>query len=349
MPKDAVIAVPQDLVAVVLDTNSMPKGQLDIRRIEELASIIEEQELDAEIWIPEPVVWEWTEHLFRSVRDAAAAYGKALTLATEAGLIVGEAAVPEVLADVQVISSNVEAAVEALEGVRILRLADAPHAAVDGLRDQVLQLGTGRRKSAGSEKLVKTGGADSAALRLVTHAMHGRPLALAVVVSADRDTVAHFGATTPVIIPQVWAVKQSLLALENGSDAARTDVEEALFKQVVGDDSETVLGAELNLTSAVARRIGPEMQSYLNMSVALIRVSDLTDFRGVEVSRTDGYATAEASAIVDLQVDGVWWDAESDRLEITPHTLYDLPAEAQMSAARLDDGWHGRLDSLRAD
>ena len=48
--------------AVVLDANVMSRGRLTLDVIDEIVAVIEERELDAEVWVPEPVVWEWAEH-----------------------------------------------------------------------------------------------------------------------------------------------------------------------------------------------------------------------------------------------------------------------------------------------
>ncbi|MEP9363037.1 TetR/AcrR family transcriptional regulator C-terminal domain-containing protein [Nocardioides sp. CN2-186] len=56
--------LPETLVAVCLDANCMGEGRLRLSAVEELADLIDTQELSVEVWVPEPVVWEWAEHIY---------------------------------------------------------------------------------------------------------------------------------------------------------------------------------------------------------------------------------------------------------------------------------------------
>lgn len=65
MVKREPVELPIGLVAVAIDTNSTG-ADLQLSRLAKLADLLDEQELDeVQIWVPEPVVWEWAEHIHR--------------------------------------------------------------------------------------------------------------------------------------------------------------------------------------------------------------------------------------------------------------------------------------------
>src|SRR6476469_4112293 len=124
----------------------MPKGRLVIDQIEGLSEAIESQELDIEIWIPEPVVWEWAEHLFDDMERAREPYQAALSRAEAAGLLLPDEAADDGLAELKAVTSGLEDALQSLPGVKLLPLSQHPDVAVEALQDQILQTGPASRK-----------------------------------------------------------------------------------------------------------------------------------------------------------------------------------------------------------
>src|SRR4051812_28146982 len=61
----------ENIEAVVFDTNAMGKGHPVLRTLERWAETLSANEI--ELWIPEPVAWEWASHIgdaYAKVRDA---------------------------------------------------------------------------------------------------------------------------------------------------------------------------------------------------------------------------------------------------------------------------------------
>ena len=73
------------MIAVAIDSNAFPKGRLRFKDLEDLANVIEEQELDVEIWMPEPVLWELAEALMDDLITVRARL-KSFQEASQAGI-----------------------------------------------------------------------------------------------------------------------------------------------------------------------------------------------------------------------------------------------------------------------
>lgn len=335
-------------VAVIgLDSNSMPQGRLNLAEIRRLRKVLDEDDLlsDAEICVPEPVVWEWSEHLFASLTARDAAAKKAAKQLRNAGL---ERLGPAQSFGTPVTIDAVVAAVELeLErhGVRILRFLDAPAAAIGGLRDQVLQVGAGNRKGTAAGSRVKTGAADSASLRLLT-TFHGD--SGLVIVSADKDVAAHFrrmepGAESPVIVPGLWELRRALSHLFPGAEESVAQVREALLNGLRGR------GAVGEATLENGRVAFPGPDDYRNVIIAVVDVENVLAVSDIRVSRQDGFATAEARLLVELQLDGVMEDLRGD-LEVINLTASAVAATAQVSASRVGDReWEVAVDHVTVD
>jgi predicted nucleic acid-binding protein len=61
-----------NLRAILLDTNAMGSGSLNMKTLRELPKITTKFP-DLEIWIPEPVIWEWASHAQQTYTDAVIA------------------------------------------------------------------------------------------------------------------------------------------------------------------------------------------------------------------------------------------------------------------------------------
>lgn len=187
------------LQAVVVDASVMgERGDLRLsalRRVSELAA----RDGHLEVWVTEPVLWEWCEHAAREYRAAASALTGSASRLDKAGVPV---APHLVLSDDQV-RDQVADAVRAVPCVRVLELD--PQDARDALRDQVLVLGPGKRAAAQGDKRIKTGASDSAWIRSA-YRRAGRDSGRYAVLSADgdvRQAYEAWGWPPPLILRNV--------------------------------------------------------------------------------------------------------------------------------------------------
>ncbi|WP_125736909.1 hypothetical protein [Amycolatopsis sp. WAC 04197] len=144
------------LVAVVIDANAYGAIGPDLERLGSLASAL--AKIDLQTWLPEPVVWEWAEHLASEWVAARNEAKKRLSHLSRAGL--SAMAIQPEYKDRQAVIDEFIAALSRTPHVRIINLSGA--SAVEGLKDQILQRPPAKTKS---DPKVKTGGSDSAWLR----------------------------------------------------------------------------------------------------------------------------------------------------------------------------------------
>jgi hypothetical protein len=140
---------------VVLDTNFVGRGRLQVDAVRQLAGRLSER--GHSVVIPEVVVWEWAQHAFDALQEARVALDKASRdVDGRLCLTLPELQVPDVLQLVDTISS----VLLEMPGVTILASDDASPS--DAVQQQVLQIGLGIRKAG-----VKTGAADALVLSSV--------------------------------------------------------------------------------------------------------------------------------------------------------------------------------------
>jgi hypothetical protein len=167
--------------AIGIDTNALGKGGYHGTQLRELARQAK-QHGELEIWIAEPVVWEWAEHLHKARTE----FNAQRTSLKDAGIEV--AAQP---AEIQDSLQHVEAAISTLgDHVRIISIEAVAH---EALKDQVLVRSPGERvyrnASTGATsngKKLKTGAADSAIYRAYHHQARGNGDSY-VILSSDSD------------------------------------------------------------------------------------------------------------------------------------------------------------------
>jgi hypothetical protein len=168
------------LKAVVFDANAYGKARPDLEHLKRLASRL--ATIGIETWIPEPVAWEWAEHVARdwqTVKNAARSEREGMK---RAGLQVDVPMVHYRSRDAVI--DTVLANLGAIPHVKIIPLSGASAAAA--LKDQVLQ-----REPAKLKGDVKTGASDSAWLRDVLDRLSPEEI---VVVSSDGDVKRAFTA-----------------------------------------------------------------------------------------------------------------------------------------------------------
>lgn len=178
------------LIAAVFDANCFSRGRPDLEQLRYLAERL--AEIGIETWIPEPVAWEWAQHIGEDWDTVRVGLGDENKRVIRAGVTGFQ-------------SAHADSGEAAEEFLRLLEQAPdlvsvplSPASARDGLRDQVLLKPPGRRKEG-----VKTGASDSAWLRDVLHRADGDASRL-LFVSEDKDipaALSAWGKGTPLMRP----------------------------------------------------------------------------------------------------------------------------------------------------
>lgn len=319
--------LPEDLAAICLDTNAMGHGRLNIAAIEDLVDVIKDQELDIVVLIPEPVLWEWAEHLAAELAEVSAAAQRVRQHAFDAGAL---HSVPDGLdkgMGPDAVVEAISASLVGLEGVKILPLRPNM-VAVDALRDQILLRGPARKK-----KDVKTGAADSAAFRLI-QAEHARIGGTFMIVSGDQDAWRYFSGMHDVVSVSILArAKAGIVAMRRGSEVAADRVREAvkvrlpaMTREELGDP---VVGPENAPAPEHGRGLTGVRILHLMHQLTAESVISVPD---VEVSRSDGYAAVVVEALVQIQRDLQVLSDRSDAVEMDVDTFDGLHAMLEVSA-----------------
>jgi predicted nucleic acid-binding protein len=155
---------------LVLDTNALRRGHFSTKALRQWIEAVGE---DADILIPEVVIWEWAEH-------AASAHTTLQSQLQEFRVDPGLYKRPT-LAD----QVSIESLVDRITGLlpNSIRVWSAPDSVWKrAIMDQVLQIGSGERKEG-----VKTGAADSVVLACVQEQVDDRRNAEAILL-ATKDT-----------------------------------------------------------------------------------------------------------------------------------------------------------------
>lgn len=177
LPRD----VREAIEAVVFDANAYGSALPDVASLAELARDL--RQLDIATWVPEPVAWEWAEHVARAWTTGEAAARRAQTALRRAGL--GMVFDP-VYADRTAVIERCLASLSDTAHLLVVPLTG--ESAIAGLKDQVLQRPPAKTKG---DPPVKTGGSDSSWLREVL-ARVGDDGGKLLFVSQDKDIDAAF-------------------------------------------------------------------------------------------------------------------------------------------------------------
>lgn len=289
-------SVRHGLRAVVFDTNSFPRGGLDLELLKTWGGRAAEEGF--EVWVPEPVVWELAEHAAASWEAWRASTNKARKTMQAAGLTVPAADSP--YSTREEVMAAVEGSVRDLApSVRILKL-DGDLAA-DALRDQVQDRSPAKKKSD-----VKTGAADSAWIRQVLRAADGDVDSF-VIVGADADVYQAFTGwdlPKPHMVP-LHALSESLFVLKAPSDEIRNIVVQFL-QGVVGlpleagrtPDEDLILGEVTDLAKLLE-----DWELDQVRDVELGRIHAFVGMNEMTISRR-GLVTAQVFLMVDAQYNG---------------------------------------------
>lgn len=338
--------LPSVLYAVVLDTNAMPNGIFSAAHLHELADILTALAHPAELWIPEPVLWEWAEHRHSSRAAAAKRLSEAQSAAFRCGLLPERCPpIPDV-PTVEVVLSEIWRDCKYKDNIRVVELSTSPDVAIAGMRDQILQLGVGRRKSAGDGKRVKTGAADSATFRLIAECARGIGLENIILVSNDADARQHFAAPAkaPRIISTLWHLKHEL-ALETELDAVfRDEIELAIRKELISPshwprNTPSIEGDDRPFASGIDR-------PYLTTRVDVRSIDRVVSVSEIGVTRHSRWGTAVVRAEIALELVGNYWNDVDDELEEETTSAWDIGADLQVSLERLGEFWTVDIDHI---
>jgi hypothetical protein len=304
-----------NLRAIMLDTNAMGDGSLNMNTLRELPKITTKFP-GLEIWIPEPVIWEWASHAQQTYTNAVIASRSATRKLAQAGIESGLSVPSEDLG----VQAQVIALLESLgPPFQILRLHDYPEVAVDALRDQILQTPPAKLKSG-----VKTGAADIASLQLAQAEADSNGVVYAVV-SSDGDihrALREWGISDVTIFPNLKVLREALLAFQPLEVRLITPLLEAVSKVF-----EHIRGNVASLGRIEARGVIEEAlageDDLLSTDVEIEHLGQILLLRSLELDQESGYGTAEVIATGDVQVTGLRMDDRGDDLVSVSSTVYD--------------------------
>lgn len=215
---------PGSLRAIVLDANAFGKGLPDLNHLHRLSDLV--ARVGIETWVPEPVAWEWAEHLAREVEIFRRSVPSVFR-AMRRGGIQGKPPNLPTGGEKEIIEEFLFK-LSSVPGVILVRLTG--DSAMKGLRDQILQTGPGRRKDG-----VKTGGSDSAWLRDVL-AKAGGDFARVVLLSKDRDVASSCKElkVEPPRMLSLYELNKALFNFVNGSEGLARRIE-VHFARLIDD------------------------------------------------------------------------------------------------------------------
>ena len=292
-------------------------------------------------------MWEWAEHLHAALRDAARLHERAVACLDEANLVAegwdGVGKAPSIDLCIMHIKGEIER-----NGGRILTLLEYPEAAVDGLRDQALQLGAARVKSGGSGKMVKTGAVDSASMRLVTLAAIGN-LTAVVVVSMDKDVREHYArqVSAPTIVPDLWNLKRALPGLEESIESGLRELVEGRIREELERNPEVLHSSSLVGGRNVARDwLGDDYEGLLAIDIGLDGVRSVHAVEEVELDRGSISGTAIARGTVNIEITTQRWNDVADALQTDIDWTSETPAEFLVSFDRTDADFEVFVDQV---
>jgi len=306
-----------NLRAIVLDTNAMGGGSLNMNTLRELPKITTKFP-DLKIWIPEPVIWEWATHAQQTYTDAVIAARSATRKLAQAGIDSGLIIPSEkkpLDGQAQVITS-LESLVSPFQ---ILRLLDHPEVAVNALRDQILLTPPAKIKSG-----VKTGAADIASLRLAQAEADDNGIVYAVV-SSDGDihrALQQWGISNVTVFPNLKVLREALLAFQPLELRLITPLllqVDQVFKDIRAGAASLGKIDEHGLSEEA---LGSK-DDLLSTDIDDVHLGKILLLRSVELDQESGYGTAEVIATGNVQVTGWRMDDRGDELVSDSGTVYD--------------------------
>ncbi|MFC8797107.1 hypothetical protein ACFT2C_05205 [Promicromonospora sp. NPDC057138] len=317
---------------IVLDTNAFGSGKIRLEQVEGLASDL--ATAGVVVLVPEVVLWEWAQHAHEDL-DAFYTQQASMHRVLRGAQIPGH--FPDVPNGLHGESVAVDRILEhlterlaALANVRIL--PTAPSAALVGLKAQILQQGSGRRKSG-----TKTGAADMAWVHSALEHVGGDPTRLAFL-SGDGDidrACVHLGIEQP---RRFTNRNQAVVEIRQLVQTDPTTVARALARHVCRDLPAPVKALTDKLTDLVSivdeesvRTVLPDSWRTTGASVR-----EITGLAAVEDVRVEGRDSAVDASLVTgtLQLVGtlsaLLW--EGGHNEGTPWNFRDVAMRVPVTA-----------------
>ncbi|GAA1029135.1 hypothetical protein GCM10009565_58800 [Amycolatopsis albidoflavus] len=316
------------LTAAVFDANCFGYGRPDLNYLEFLARRL--AEVGIETWVPEPVAWEWAQHVADDWDAMRVRLGDEHRRVKKAGLSSFESP----YGDVAEVADAFLVKLGELSNVTLVPLSS--NNARQGLRDQILQLAPGRRKEG-----VKTGASDSAWLRDVLDRTE-RDVARLLFVSEDKDlraALAAWGYAEPLTRP-LKDLLATLFVVTVDSGAATQVLLRYLLDTLPAEQGANVfdVGEAPDLQSVVERIIDPPEESPRIDNVTISRVTKLAGIVSVTVEVTDRGQPQGADGgdgEPDVSKRGMYGQFEQK----SPHTVQAtvmLLADAEAAVSRYD-------------
>lgn len=314
-----------------------------------------------EIWIAEPVLWEWAQHLQETHEIA---FGRVQEL-RKAGYDVPEMVALDVKGAVDHVRSKLEAMGDVVKVLSIRGVAE------DALRDQVLVQSPGERITtnpvAARAKRKKTGAADSAIYRAYHEKADGNG-AHYVLASSDSDVTKAFKAWG-VCAPRVYGggldlLRKDIFRLERGSSEIIWACV-ALLREKINELDATALSSSASI--AELDSLGAPVVFDVTGGVQIVGLSD------VRVDAKSRFASAHAFLLGDVAIRrGIFLDPFDEAVDLAGeeyagcHIGVDLvftlddgnPVDVRVEAAnnlyrdsgpgvlRQDDGPYALLEGL---
>ena len=300
--------------SIVLDTNFASRGKYQSKRLRKVIERLVAR--GHEVVIPEVVVWEWAEHLHRKLKFAHEVAGSAGVDATASGLAIGVANVE--LPAIEKLCDGIVADLTAIPGVNVQRAS--PQDAVRAIRDQVLQVGMGSRRTG-----TKTGAADSlvlaTALRASDDLFHDRTVVLCSN-DAELADAAHV-CDRPLIVIRDLSV---LWRWHGTTQPVDDDLANAVERWLVDIHQTSVDGVlqqltidpmELGRIDHHLLRIAADLESrddHYQLEVQLNRFDRVwvTDVEVVDGDELPHIVLATVTALGDVVVDDWYFNADGE-------------------------------------
>lgn len=284
--------------AIALDTNAfggrLPHmGRLGalVRRARKHGSI--------EVWVPESVLWEWTEHIHSDMQSAQ----KVLQGLQRIGREIPSLDTPPVTAVEEDLRRQLS------EMGSPLRLLEVRDVAAQALRDQLLLLGPAKPKPA-RDGSVKTGAADSAHLRAFESAAQDGPSTY-VVISADGDAKAGYkkwGKVAPRIFGDLRSATDAVFASVPSSTQVATSCLTSVRDRLEDLDIGRLNGKIVDALYEFRGRSIANESFYAEEGLQLVGVS------GVQIDLDEDFAHGMVHLLGVVKATGIVQDALGDSL-----------------------------------
>lgn len=264
----------------MLDANAYGHARPDLDQLGRWAQRLAGMAI--ETWVPEPVAWEWAEHLARDwqvLKGAARSERKRLQ---SAGL---DVPAPAGYATRDDVVAAVLGNLAKIPNVKVIKLTG--RSAIEGLKDQVLLRPPAKLKGA---EATKTGASDSAWLRDVLELAHPDEI---LIVTSDGDVRAAFEAWNKPVpnLRTLAELRPTLFDLSVDDGHARSAIIRYLTAHLPADqqDKEDALdiGRIVGLEAAFTRKLEEEDTGLSSASSYGASVTSLVALAGIGVVRVE--------------------------------------------------------------